>query len=171
MAIRSDHQTTGRPADERAIRDLFEGMLEDWARGDGASYGSRFVEDADYVAFDGTHTRGSANISASHQELFDRWLKGSRLTGRVLSVRFLGPDAALVHATGGTIMRGKAGPAPERDSIQTLVAVREDGGWRFAAFHNSRVRPIGDGFRSFLAWALADLLWKVLGPKGGAAHG
>lgn len=58
MTVRSDrHETTSNPADERAIRELFEKLLEDWARGDGEAYGSRFTEDADYVAFDGSHTR------------------------------------------------------------------------------------------------------------------
>ena len=57
MHVRSDHhETNDDPADERAVRVLFEKLLEDWARGDGEAYGSRFTEDADYVAFDGTRT-------------------------------------------------------------------------------------------------------------------
>ena len=78
---------------------------------------------------------------------------------------FPSPDVALVHATGGTVMRGKTKPSPERDSIQTLAAVRSDGAWRFAAFHNTRVRPIGRGPATFLVWALTDLLWKLFARK------
>jgi uncharacterized protein (TIGR02246 family) len=151
--------------DEAAVRDLFRRLLDDWGRGDGAAYGSRFTGDADYVAFDGSHTRGREEISSSHQQLFDGFLKGTRLTGQLLSVKFPSPDAALVHATGGTVMRGKTKPSPERDSIQTLVAVRRDGVWRFAAFHNTRVRPIGRGPATFLVWALTDLLWKLFTRK------
>jgi uncharacterized protein (TIGR02246 family) len=153
--------TTHHQTDEAKIRALFADLLADWGRGDGEAYGSRFTEDADYVAFDGTRTGGRDEISASHQELFDRFLKGTRLTGRVLSVRFLNPDVALVHATGGTVMRGKSRPSPERDSVQTLVAVREGAAWRFAAFHNSRVRPIGRSAATFLIWALTDKLWRI----------
>jgi uncharacterized protein (TIGR02246 family) len=153
--------TTLNQTDEAKIRALFDDLLADWGRGDGEAYGSRFTEDAAYVAFDGTYTRGREEISASHQELFDRFLKGTQLTGRVLSVKFLNPDVALVHATGRTIMRGKSRPSPERDSIQTLVAVREGDEWRFAAFHNSRVRPIGRGPAGFLIWALTDKLWRI----------
>jgi uncharacterized protein (TIGR02246 family) len=153
--------TTLNQTDEAKIRALFDDLLADWGRGDGEAYGSRFTEDADYVAFDGTYTRGREEISASHQELFDRFLKGTQLTGRVLSVKFLNPDVALVHATGRTIMRGKSRPSPERDSIQTLVAVREGAEWRFAAFHNSRVRPIGRSAATFLIWALTDKLWRI----------
>ncbi|MGH3146963.1 MAG: SgcJ/EcaC family oxidoreductase, partial [Rubrobacter sp.] len=164
MAIRTGHREPDtNPADEQAIRELFEKLIEDWGRGDGEAYGSRFTEDADYVAFDGTRTQGREEISASHQQLFDRWLKGSRLTGRIESVRFLGPGVALVHATGGTVKHGKTEPSPERNSIQTLVAVRRDEGWRFAAFHNCRVRPIGS-FGGFIVWSLTDLMWKAFGP-------
>jgi uncharacterized protein (TIGR02246 family) len=154
-----------RNADEAAIRELFGLLLDDWGRGDGEAYGSRFTEDADYVAFDGTRTRGRREISASHQRLFDKFLKGTRLTGRVLSIKFPSPDVALVHATGGTVMRGKTRPSPERDSIQTLVAVREDAEWRFTAFHNSRVRPIGSNAATFLLWAVSDRLWRTFAPR------
>ena len=66
-------------------------------------------------------------------------------------------------------MRGKTKPSPERDSIQTLVAVREDAQWRFAAFHNSRVRPIGGSAATFLLWAVTDKLWRIFAPvKEGA---
>ena len=158
---RDEGSAVDNSADEAEIRALFRRLLDDWGRGDGEAYGSRFTEDADYVAFDGSHTKGREEISSSHQQLFDKFLKGTRLTGRILSVKFPSPDVALVHATGGTVMRGKTRPSRERDSVQTLVAVRRDGGWRFAAFHNTRVRPIGRGPATFLIWALTDLLWKV----------
>jgi uncharacterized protein (TIGR02246 family) len=87
-------------------------------------------------------------------------MKGSRLVGRVKDVRFLSPNVALMHAVGSTVVRGKSEPSPERDSIQTLVAVRQDGEWRLAAFQNTRIRPMSNA-AAFLAWALSDLLWKV----------
>jgi len=165
MQARSDHHETRRdPADERAVRELFEKLLEDWARGDGEAYGSRFAEDVDYVAFDGTRTKGREEISSAHQRLFDKFMKGTRLTGRIEGIEFPVPGVALIHATGGTVMRGKREPSPERDSIQTLVAVKRAEGWRFAAFHNTRVRPIGLGARTFLLWAITDRMWRIFGP-------
>ncbi|MGF1471193.1 MAG: SgcJ/EcaC family oxidoreductase [Rubrobacteraceae bacterium] len=172
MSIRPEpDETTGNTPDAAAVRGLLDRLIDDWARGDGEAYGSRFTEDADYVSFDGTHTRGRAEISASHQQLFDTWLKGSRLVGQVESIRFPSPDVALVHATGGTIMRGNNRPSSERNSIQTLIATRRDGEWRFAAFHNTRVRPIGHNAFTALAWILSDLLWKILSASRKKAHG
>lgn len=165
MAIRTGQQEPDTNlADGRAVRELFEKLLEDWARGDGEAYGSRFTEDADYVAFDGSNTKGREEISSSHQQLFDTFLKGTRLTGRIVSIKFPSPDVALIRATGDTIMRGKTKPSPERASIQTLVAVRRDGEWRFATLHNSRVRPIKGG-GAFLLWAITDHLWKAFGSR------
>jgi uncharacterized protein (TIGR02246 family) len=165
MTDKTTTTTGARNPDEAAIKELFDSLLDDWGRGEGEAYGSRFTEDADYVAFDGTRTIGRQQIAASHQQLFDKFLKGTRLTGRILSVKFPSPDVSIVHATGGTVMRGKTEPSPERDSIQTLVAVREGALWRFAAFHNSRVRPISNNVATLLLWALNDKLWRLFAPR------
>ena len=122
-----------------------------------------FTSDGDLVGFDGTHLKGRREIGPFHQRLFDKWLKGTRLVGQVIAVRFLGPDVAVLHAVGGTIMRGKRTRAPERDSIQTLVVTRQaEGDWRVAAFQNTRLRVMGDGPGPFLVWTLSDWLWKAL---------
>ena len=154
--VTTDDRTTERAADEAAIRDLFAELLAAWGRGDGHAYGAIFTEDADYVAFDGSRTKGRAAIAESHQRLFDTWLKGTRLVGQVESLRFLGPDVALVHATGAMLMPGK--DRPVRPSIQTLVAVKRDGTWRFAAFHNTRIVH-----RNALQWLLFGIATKVFG--------
>ena len=82
--------------------------------------------------------------------------------GKVEGLRFLRPNVALMHALGGTVMRGKSEPSPGRDSIQTLVATKQEGEWLLAAFQNTRIRPLSAKARPFLAWTLSDLLWKVL---------
>jgi len=149
------------PADEAAVRGLYRELMDGWNRGSGDAFAAAFTEDGDLVAFDGTHFEGREEIAPFHQELFDKWLKGTRLVGRVKSVRFLSPDLALMHAVGGTVMRGKSEPAPERDSIQTLVAIRQGGEWRLAALDNIRVRPMSRSFAAFMIWTLSDWLWKV----------
>ena len=155
--------------DEVAVRALYRELMDGWNRGSGAAFAAVFAEDGDLVGFDGTRFQGRGVIAPFHQELFDKWVKGTRLVGRVTDVRFLSADVALLHATGGTVKRGRSVPAPEQDSIQTLVATRQGGEWRLAAFQNTRLRPIGPGFASILAWLVSDLLWKVLCRKTSAA--
>jgi uncharacterized protein (TIGR02246 family) len=106
--------------------------MDGWNQGNAQAFAAPFVEDADFVAFDGTHFKGRSEIVSSHQTLFDRWLKGTRLTGEVTSLRFLSPEAAIMHAVGRTTMRNRSEPAPERDSLQTLVAAKRNGEWRLA---------------------------------------
>ncbi len=108
-----DENTSNYSADEAAIRDLFRALLDD-RRGRGDAFGSRSTEDAGHVAFDGSRASG-------------------RETGEVCDVRFLAPDVAVAHALAGAAMRGKSKPSPGRDSIRTLVAIRQGGEWRLAA--------------------------------------
>jgi uncharacterized protein (TIGR02246 family) len=146
---------------EPAVRELYQRLMDGWNQGDGAAFAAVFTEDGDLVAFDGTHLEGREQIASVQQRLFDKYLKGTRLVGEVERVRFLDHDTAVMHAVGNTVMRGKSAPARQRASIQTLVAVRRDDGWRVAAFQNTRVRPMGRSAGTFLVWTLNDLLWKV----------
>lgn len=154
-----------RSSDETAVRRLYAQLMEGWNQGSGDAFAAVFTEDGDLVAFDGTHVKGRHEIAVFHQPLFDKWLKGTRLVGDVTAVRFLCPTVAVMHARGGTIMRGKSTPARERESIQTLVAVKGETGWRIAAFQNTRFRPIGREARGTLLWLLTDLLWRWMGPR------
>jgi uncharacterized protein (TIGR02246 family) len=149
-------------ADEADVRALYQQLMDGWNQGSGDAFAAVFTEDGDLVGFDGTHFKGRQEIAPFHQQLFDKWLKGSRLVGQVKDVRFLSPDIALMHAVGGTVMRGKSEPSPERDSIQTLLATRQEGDeWRLAAFQNTRLHPMDSSAITFLIWTLSDLLWKA----------
>ena len=154
------HETTTNPADEAAVRGLYQQLMDGWNRGSGEAFAAVFTHDGDLVAFDGTQFKGREEIAPFHQQLFDKWMKGTRLVGQAEDVRFLRPGVAVMHAVGGTLMPGKTEPSPERDSIQTLVAVRQGGEWSLAAFQNTRIRPIGNAV-TFLVWALTDWLWKA----------
>ena len=151
--------------DESAVRALYYRLMEGWNKGSGESFAAVFSEDSDLVGFDGTHLSGRSAIASFHQELFDKWMKGTRLVGEVQRVRFLSPDLAGIHAVGSTVMRGKSKPSPERDSIQTLVAAKHGDGWFIVAFQNTRTRPMGQSGRSVFIWLFSDWLWRLFGPK------
>lgn len=146
--------------DETKIKAIFREMFDGWEKGSGELFAAPFTENADFIAFDGSHTKGREEIAAAHQELFDKYLKGSRLVGEITEIRFLSADVALIQATGGTILKDKVKPSPERTSIQTLVAVRKESVWKFTAFHNNRIRPIGKNPTNAFIWLITDWLWK-----------
>lgn len=132
----------GRATADDAIRALFDRQCRTWGDGDAGAYGECFTADADYVSYDGTLARGRAAIVAAHDQLFRGVLAGSALVGQVESIRYLRPDLAVVHATGSVLMPWRSKLPKRRLSRQTLVAVATPDGWRFAALHNGRVRPV-----------------------------
>ena len=156
-----NNDTSASSTDQQSVRAVYQQFMEAWNQGDGAAVAATFTDDGDLVGFDGTHLGGRAVIEEFQQKLFDKYLKGTRLTGAMNGVRFLHANTAVMHAIGSTIMKRKTKPARARDSIQTLVATRTEDGWRLAAFQNTRVRPMGSGFLAFVHWSIGDTLWAL----------
>lgn len=155
----------GISIDEGVVRRLYQQLMDGWNSGSGEAFAAPFAEDGDLVAFDGGHFKGHREIVPFHDDLFRTHLKGTRLVGEVKDLRFLTDDVALMHAVGSTIMPGKSTPSPERDSIQTLVAVRKNGYWKLAAFQNTRIRPMGRDASGTFIWLLSDWLWRLFRPR------
>jgi uncharacterized protein (TIGR02246 family) len=102
---------TSKPSidnNEAVIRSLYFQMVDGWNKGNGETFASPFAENADLVGFDGTYLKGRHEIASFHQHLFDTFVKGSRLVGKIRNVRFLSQDIAIMHAVGGTIMAGQS---------------------------------------------------------------
>jgi hypothetical protein len=70
-------------------------------------------------------------------------LSGTALVGEVESIRHLGDDVALVHATGSVLVAWRTRLPKRRRTRNTIVAVRTPDGWCFTAIHNGRIRPVG----------------------------
>jgi len=127
-----------RRADEIAVRAIPYRMIEAWDRGSGDGFAAPFSEDADFVGFEGTHLRGRAEIAAYHQRLFDSDLKGSRVDGHVLFVRFLSPELAVMHSVGGMIPAGEVERSPARDSMQFFIVRKHENEWCVEAMMSAR---------------------------------
>lgn len=142
------------PKAESPVRALSEQLMDGWNQGNVEAFAAPFAEDADFV----------------HQPLFDKRLQGTRLTGEVSSIRFLSTELAIMHAVGRTTMRNQSKSAPERDSLQTLVAAKRNAEWHLVAFHNTRVRPIGRSAGGTFVWLAFDWLWKLFRPPHYSAN-
>lgn len=94
-----------------------------------------------------------------HQALFDKWLKGTRLVGRVTSVQFLAPDVALMHVLGDH-HAGKddalAGSRLDSDARRDSAEWRVEAG-RFSKYEASINGPWP---RVSVGWTITDWLWK-----------
>ena len=129
--------TTHQLTEEAAVRDLFDRTNRAWAAGDAAAYAAAFAPDADYVTWFGARLKGRAAIEASHEPMFAKYMKGTRIDGEITGLRFLTPEVAIVHGR-GAVVKGSRRRNRFNTKVNVYVAVRQEGEWTFAAFHNTR---------------------------------
>lgn len=127
-------------SNETEIQELFDNLKLAWNKGDGELYASFFTEDSDYIAFDGQHLKGKTENANLHNKLFKGFLKGSKLTGKIKSFKFLSNDIAIFYAVGGVQLSFQKSEPKNRLSINTNVAKKENGVWKISSFQNTRIK-------------------------------
>jgi uncharacterized protein (TIGR02246 family) len=123
---------TAPPADEAAIRALFDSTAAGWNRGDLAAYMSAYADSATGNGAGG-FDRGRAAIERTMRAGF--WKTGKpaqTLRYQDLRVRMLGADHALVN---GMFVLSGAG-RPDRTGLFSTVWARTREGWRMINDHS-----------------------------------
>lgn len=127
-------------ADKAAIAAIPGRIVDAWAEHDATAFADVFTADGSMI-LPGVYRRGRAEVESYMGTAFQSHLKGTRVTGQPLDMRFLGQDAALVITLGGVLAPGETEVADERAIRATWVVVKQEGQWRLAAYQNS---PRGD---------------------------
>ncbi len=123
-------------ADEAGVRVLYFAIIDAWNRRDAAGMAALFTEDGTVVGFDGSQNTGRAEIESIQRMIFEHHQTG-KYVGIFRDVRFLDDDAALARMVAGVVPHGEDDIKPEINSVQSLVAVRRDGRWLAAHYHNT----------------------------------
>ncbi|MPV51243.1 MULTISPECIES: SgcJ/EcaC family oxidoreductase [unclassified Pseudactinotalea] len=141
--MNTDHDATALEEDHLAVHEAFDRVMAAWGE-DADAYGAGFTRDASYVVWFGARYRGRAEIVEQHRPLFAGPMRGSRLVGRIEDVQFIHDDVAVVTSWGAIVRGRRTGRHAGRHGrkLQTWVAVRSDDRWRFAAFVNTKRRPL-----------------------------
>jgi uncharacterized protein (TIGR02246 family) len=132
--------------ERRAILELGQALQDAWNRGDAAGYAALFTDDADFVAWNGSHGRGRQAIEDGHRPLFEGPLAGSRMvliddraeSAPPGSLRFVRPDVAIMVIPGVVTRAGQSATGPDHQSVQTFMLIKNGNRWQVAAFHNTR---------------------------------
>ena len=136
VSAQEHHET-----DHQMIADVAGQFMETWNRHDAHAFAALFSEDADFTNVRGTHVRGRTSVEEFLAPLFAGDLKGSHLTGRVRSIRFLKPDVAIADAdwemTGATMAGGLA--RPPHKGLLDLALIKTGGQWLIASMHNADI--------------------------------
>lgn len=130
-------QATMIKTDEEQIREVVDQLRLAWNRGDGDAYAASFLDDADYVVWNGITVKGRAAIAEGHQRIFDTMYRGSTNHLAVRSVRFLGSDVAVVHCS--AYLTQADGSQQSHGTLPLFVMQKLAGAWKIAAFQNTPI--------------------------------
>jgi uncharacterized protein (TIGR02246 family) len=129
---------TTESADARAIKNVLADQYKAWAAGDAAAFVADYSEDAT-VILPGSFRRNRDEVRRSMTDSFATFLKDTKVTDEVESIRFLGDDHAIVISKAGVVFPG-ATEVPENQFVYaTWVFHRVDGKWLVESYHNSPV--------------------------------
>lgn len=123
---------------EEIARDVLRQLEDAWNAGDGAAFGTPYVDDASFVTIRGELIRDAAAIAAGHGGVFATIYAGSTNRMKLLGAQRISDD--VIIATSCNTLDAPAGPlAGVHQAMSTSVLVRSDQEWRVAATHNTLV--------------------------------
>lgn len=146
---------------ERTARELYENLIQAWNKRNARDFALLFASSGSIVGFDGSQVNGQLEIGAHVSEVFSHHQTATFVT-IVREVRPISSDVLLLRANAGMVPPGKDEINPERNAVQSLVAVRKSGKWEIALFQNTPA--VYDG-RPELSKALCEELRAVLRQK------
>jgi uncharacterized protein (TIGR02246 family) len=152
---------------EVAVRELHGALLEAWNHRDATAMAGFCTEDAVMVGFDGSQMNGRREIEAALRPIFADHPTAAYVS-IVRQVKVWADDVVMLTAVAGMVPPGKDHVMPERNAVQSLVAVRHNQRWRVALFQNT---PAAFDGRLALREALTAELEKVLRTAGTARQG
>jgi uncharacterized protein (TIGR02246 family) len=123
-------------AAETAILQVLTNVYDAWDAHDADAFVAEYTEDASAI-LPGSYRSSRDEIRENMRDAFSTYLKGSTTTNKVLDVRFLNEDAAIVITETGVLFPGESAVPDDRLAIASWVLTRREGRWLLAAYQNS----------------------------------
>src|SRR5580692_11661977 len=119
-------------ADEEAVRRLPQAFSDAWAKHDGHELAKIMADDVDFVTVAAVYLHGRADFEKFHVRLLSGRFKDATAVPLETSVRFLGPDMAVVHYSWKTAGDRNVDGTPRepRFGMMTMVAQKRGGTWQ-----------------------------------------
>ena len=136
MSSKPSQAPISRSVDETEVRALYRQLLSGWNRRSAGAIAELFAKDGVAIGFDGAELEGQTEIASVHKRIFNDDSTGA-FVAKVRGVQFLKPDVAILRAVAGMVLPGQSDLAPDRNSVQTLVAAKSNNHWQVAVFQNT----------------------------------
>ena len=118
---------------------LYGRLLEAWNVRDAAAFADQFTGSGSSVGFDGSQMDGRDAIRTELARIFAHHTPATYVA-KVREVRALGRGVTLLRAVAGMVPPGGQALKPDRNVIQSLVAVVDEGAPRVALYQNTPAR-------------------------------
>lgn len=128
--------TEAQKQEELAVLDVVRGVYKAWNNADPDAFVAEYLEDASAI-LPGSYMKSRKEIHRAMTYSFSGPLKGTRTSDKVLSIRFLNDEAAVVISETGVLIPGETEAPPERTVYATWVLAKKDDKWLLAAYSNS----------------------------------
>jgi uncharacterized protein (TIGR02246 family) len=128
--------------EELKIKKLYEQLITFWNMRSGDKMSSLFTDDGSIIGFDGTQENGRENISAHLNEIFKNY-SSNPFVYLIREVRFLSDTTALLRAVAGIMPEYGAEMNSDLNTIQSVVAVKKNEGWKVALLQNTPASWLG----------------------------
>ncbi|MFE6610161.1 SgcJ/EcaC family oxidoreductase [Amycolatopsis sp. NPDC057786] len=123
-------------ADKAAIAALTQKVIAAWAYHDADAFADVFTEDGTMILA-GSFADGREEIRAFLKDAYATNYKGTQVTGKPVSLRFLSADSAVLLTQGGVLYKGESEVADHNAIRASWTVARQDGEWRLAAYQNT----------------------------------
>lgn len=142
------------------IRRLYFQLLDAWNRRSAGDFAAPFAVDGNLIGFDGSQVDGREAIAAHIGQVFADHQTGAYV-GKIREVRLQPSEVAILRAVVGMVPPGQTDINPAVNAIQSLVAVKQEGGWCIVLFQATPAQFHG---RPELVQQLTDELRQLLQP-------
>ncbi|HET9743588.1 MAG TPA: SgcJ/EcaC family oxidoreductase [Terriglobales bacterium] len=133
-------------ADEAAIRNIVNGEVAAWDKGDAVAYSAHFAPGGTFTNILGAFYTGHDAFAKEHDHIFKTIFRGSTLQQDIVSLQFADPDVAVVEVltavTGAKLPSARSDTVDKKKRLRTRllqVMVRRGGAWEIVAYHNVEV--------------------------------
>ena len=143
-ALKAAHENDG--ADVEDIRAIIDDETTTWNRGDADAYSRHFSANGTFTNFRGLFFVGHREFRDRHEVVFNGDLRGTRLEQRIVSLKFIRPDVAIVETLASVSGFKSVPPGSSIDEKGRLntrllqVLEKEAGTWKIVAYHNVDVK-------------------------------
>ena len=124
--------------DTTAIKKILADQYQAWGEGDAAAFVADYAEEAT-VIMPGSYKGNRDEIQQNMTQSFATFLKNTRVTDELQSVRFLSDDCAIAISKAGILFSGESEVPADRFVYATWVFQRRNGKWLVEAYHNSPI--------------------------------